>query len=71
MKTYTRSGSWSGSGRLSLISSYGGMQADLANVIEAMDDKGGALSASQAARIKEQLLNILKQGEEIGGRLVR
>ncbi len=71
MKTYTRSGSWSGSGRLSLISSYGGMQADLAHLVEALDNNEGALSASQAAQIKEQLRSILKQSKEIGGHLAR
>jgi|GEM_PF-3340629 len=69
MKTYTRSGSWSGSGRLGLTSSHNGMQADLADILEKMDKIDGAVSASQAAQIKSRLRGILKQSKEIGSQL--
>jgi len=72
MKTYTRSASWSGSGRLNLLSAYDGMQADLADVVrklETLDD--AELSASQISQVKRQLRGILEQGKEIGRQLAR
>ena len=69
LKTYTRSGSWSGSGRLGLISSYGGMQSDLADVLKKMEQIDGSVSASDAAQIRERLRGILDQSRKISSRL--
>ncbi len=64
LKTYTRSGSWSGVG--SLLSSHGKMQSGLAELVENLD---GDLSSEETSALRDRLRDLLLQGEELGQRM--